>query len=410
MANAKSFVSKLLSLLQTDNMDLKNGERMDKGYRHYITKRRYNMIDKNSQIGSDSPKLRFICNPGYEAVQSLYVMNDPGHHEDCLQWAEQTWSELSPSLKKEIKRLLAGSKGWSILCDFWTISPGMDLPWNCTSDQFKQNLNAIRNMNEPDFSIMYLGLTTEDVEPERILEWFGHPEVITPQEWDFLLRIMSRKQVEYYLTHMDEAKSRFVWVMWTYWQEYFQYVWPKIATYINIESETIIEKWEGSDLTKYMRKVHKDVITDDDYFLFLKDPDYGIQLKDVSEARMMLSVFSAPHLMANTIGTLLTGSHDIRFRYSVIKDEMAQSSRLCINALNDKTRCRIIKYIWEEFHTTQEIAQMIGISDGGVSLHLKLLKKAGLVDVKRIKKRVFYRIRKDVLRNAWNEIERYMES
>lgn len=355
-------------------------------------------------VNNEHNDMKFICNPGYELIQSLYVLNEPMHHESMIQWAGDTWNKLSVPLKREIRKLFNGNKGWSILSDFWTISPGFELDENCSDEEMKANLRGICELNDPFFSWVYLGLTTEDVTLERVGEWIEDGSTITPEEWKILTRCYSKKHIENYLDNRQEARERLYYVVSTYWDEYFKNIWPTLCMYMKAESDERVNLWKTAGLEKYISVMHKDIIIDGDYYLFLKEPDYGLLKKDITETRMMISVFSTPHLMVNIIGSLLTGSFNLDFRYSVLKKGLSDTSRICISALNDKTRLNIIKYIWNDFHTTQEIAKAVGISESGVSLHIKLLKEAELVDGKRIKKHVFYRIREGAIEDSLNEI------
>lgn len=356
------------------------------------------------------PELKFICSPMYEMAQSLYVLMNPEHHVTQQKWAESTLQELSPSLKKEMRKLFKGVKSWSILSDFWTISPGLDLEGECSDEDVFRNIDAVLNIEEPLFSYIYLGLTTDSISPNRVCEWFDNIELITKDEWAALTKALTKDHVTYYLTHTEEVKLRISYVFKTYWMEHFRVIWPKLNKYMHSKSAQNIKAWRNQDPIVYMTDMHKDIIIDDGYFLFCKSPDYGIELKDISAIHMMLSVFSEPHLMANIIGSLVTGSYNIPFIYSEIKDSISNNAKECINILNDSTRLKIIKLIWNDFHTTKEISELINISESGVSLHLKLLKNADIVDSKRIKKHVFYRMKKDFLSDVWDELISYLDN
>ena len=341
-------------------------------------------------------------------VQSLYVLGDPSHHKPCRQWAEKTLADLPEKLQREIPKLFKNEKGWCMIGDFWTMNPGLAVKSSMDED-IRQSIMKVRNIREPLFSYIYLGLTTTDIKPARVGEWLGRPEVVTPEEWNCVLSALSRKHAEYYLTHPDDVKNRMAWILINYWNLSFKKIWPMLEVYLTEKLKEEKIKWDRSDPIDYIRKMHKDIIFDGEYFLFLKNPDYGIQAKNIKKIRMMASAFSAPHLMINTIGGLVTGTHNVDFRTAAFEEEISNEAMSRLNALSDKTRLKIIRIIWNDFSTTKEIAEMVSITMGAVSMHLKLLKNSNLVEVKRIKKHVYYRMKKEPLQNLPAEIEKYLE-
>ena len=54
-----------------------------------------------------------------------------------------------------------------------------------------------------------------------------------------------------------------------------------------------------------------------------------------------------------------------------------------LKALGDRTRLRALKLIGERPRSTQELAPLVGISEAGLSKHLRLLAAAGLVEARR---------------------------
>jgi len=360
-------------------------------------------FDKNN-----APEMKFLCNPLFEMVQSLYVLNDPNCHEDYRQWVIRTRKSLSPRLRREMPHIFRGSKGMRIITDFWTIKPG--LAANDESDrEIFNSIKAVRNLQEPLFSFFFLGLSTEKIKPARVMEWLENPDSIDDDEWIILNKIYYKPYIENYFKNREALKDNLSWVLWNYWEEYFKGVWPAIKQHLGEAGKDVNELYERKGFVKYMCEMHKDIIFDGKYLLFLKNPDYGILIDDISEVRMMLSMFSWPRLMANTIGKLVTGTYNVPFKQSILIKEITPEVKACLNALNDNTRLKIMKLIWNDFHTTKEIAKDVGISEGGVSLHLKLFKSARIVETRRIKKYVYYRMKKAPFQNAWKEIERYLE-
>ncbi len=60
------------------------------------------------------------------------------------------------------------------------------------------------------------------------------------------------------------------------------------------------------------------------------------------------------------------------------------------NQLSDTTRLRILWILCHSYECVNNIAAAVGMSDPAVSHHLRILKKAGLTESKRVGKEVHY--------------------
>lgn len=76
-----------------------------------------------------------------------------------------------------------------------------------------------------------------------------------------------------------------------------------------------------------------------------------------------------------------------------------------LEALVDPTRRRILDAVRIEERSVGELVDLVGMHQPGVSRHLKILRDAGLVDVRRDAQRRLYRLRAEPLRelDAWLE-------
>src|SRR5207237_412021 len=66
---------------------------------------------------------------------------------------------------------------------------------------------------------------------------------------------------------------------------------------------------------------------------------------------------------------------------------------LVLRACADEVRLHALRWIAEEPRSTQELASLIGITDAGMSKHLRLLSEAGLIEADRQGRYVLYRLR-----------------
>lgn len=76
------------------------------------------------------------------------------------------------------------------------------------------------------------------------------------------------------------------------------------------------------------------------------------------------------------------------------------------DALADPTRRHILELLHERPHLVGELTELLGMSQPGVSKHLRVLRKAGLVHVRKDAQRRWYELRLEPL----VEVDRWLES
>jgi DNA-binding transcriptional ArsR family regulator len=80
-------------------------------------------------------------------------------------------------------------------------------------------------------------------------------------------------------------------------------------------------------------------------------------------------------------------------------------STATFTALAEPNRRRILELLFERPRLVGELVQRLGLSQPGVSKHLRVLRESGLVDVERDAQRRLYRLRPEPLAevDAWLE-------
>jgi len=79
-----------------------------------------------------------------------------------------------------------------------------------------------------------------------------------------------------------------------------------------------------------------------------------------------------------------------------------------LDAIAEPTRLRILDAVRDTERSVGELVELVGMHQPGVSRHLRVLRSAGLVDVRREGQRRCYRARFDPLQelDAWLELHR----
>jgi DNA-binding transcriptional ArsR family regulator len=100
------------------------------------------------------------------------------------------------------------------------------------------------------------------------------------------------------------------------------------------------------------------------------------------------------------------------------------AAALALDALNDRNRRRILEFLRDDERAVGEVVRKLRISQPLASKHLKVLRQAGLVDVRVDAQRRLYRVRLEPLQelDAWlapyralwsshlDDLERHLDS
>ena len=315
--------------------------------------------------------------PLLEAVLSLHVLVEPKHHPLQHPWVRRMRRLPSP-LRRAIEDFSFAYRQY--IPTLLAPSPDEGLR------EFDQELEALRQL-EP---------TTIALEFSRGLYDHGGAT-----DTDFLKRDDVRRQIvrgarllggDPYLASLVfespvELAERFADLVGAYWDEGFAAEWERIEPRLaDAVSQAGVE------------------IAVDGLYAFLKglslqlrvDPDteeFGIDVPhehtvDVTEERPLLlvpSVYVWPHVHVNCDEPWpLSIIHTARFMAEASRPPLPSGELIgVLKALADQTRLRALKLIAERSRSTQELAPLVGISEAGLSKHLRQLADAGLVSSRR---------------------------
>ena len=81
--------------------------------------------------------------------------------------------------------------------------------------------------------------------------------------------------------------------------------------------------------------------------------------------------------------------------------------RAVLDAISDPTRRRILDAVRGGERSVTELVDAVGMNQPGVSRHLRVLREAGLVEVRRDAQRRLYRLRAEPLRELDEWLEPY---
>lgn len=348
----------------------------------------------------------FFCSPLVEMAASLHVLSDPSHHENCIHWAVNLRKELSKELLKEIDYFSDMYSQWDFIMDVMTEAAGQ------RDDDMEAGLERIEKMDDLEFSYYFLGLSAIDCEKKflnDLQEWMKSPERLTLQDLGEQGRYLDLSSVKAYLSDIPKVRSRLMKILRQYWDEAFEHEWNKIKKYIRkvILNQEVILKEQSTE--SYIMSLHSDIKIVDGSIVLRKDIDFKQDMSLVRRFHIFPSVFTAPHLMLNISGNIVTIYYNLNYHSVEMSESVPKEVMEGLKAISDGTRLKIMKYLRNSEATTQELSQVIGLDASTISLQLKVLKRANLLSKRKVKKFVYYSFIEENLKDIWRKTTDFLE-
>jgi DNA-binding transcriptional ArsR family regulator len=291
----------------------------------------------------------------------------------------------------------------------------MDVMISLTIDAFPVQLSVdgalerLQNMDDEEFAYIFLGLSAFDYDRSMLRDWIENPDTLTEETLGVQRQFLSRDDVRFFLRDIGGMKNRLSRLISSYWETCFAAEWPTLETYF----EQVVKKEElilqRSSYLQYIDGLHEDLLVKDGKIVFHKNPDYEVAIDRLDRLVILLSVFNAPHLSGNLVGRSMDVVKNLNFHSAKLQGTVQSDIRNIIFAASDETRLRIMKILWNSDATTKEIAEVLELSPSTISIHLKILKEADLVETNKIKKYVYYRLKKDAFYTLQDGLLRYFE-
>lgn len=357
---------------------------------------------------SFSPDLK--CNLSYSApLELLFSLNAlvaPENHPDCANWAAEKYSSLDEKLKKEIDFFARHYVNWYYTTDLCIhLAEGLSSE-ECTLERIT---NDILKMDRCEFALHFLGLTAFNFNVAEINAWQNNLSLITKESLREQAAFLSVDDVVYFFEHLDELRTRLVNTILLYWEESFKFEWPKIEAFGR--KAAVKERYilNNTNPIEYVQSLHPDIVIKDNTLIFKKNPDFSIPIDKIKTLEVTLSVFVGSFLGVNIIGDKVCITKGLSFQAAKIEEPIPVELIECLKACSDETRLKMLKIFWHGNATTQELSKVLDLSPSTVSLHLKQLKAAGLVDSYKVNKYVYYFIKPETIKTLSQSLQKYFE-
>jgi len=318
--------------------------------------------------------LAFAYSPLLEAALSLHVLVEPKHHPLQHEWVRRMRA-LPAELRREVRRL-------RFLYDRSVPEFLMQAPAGAYA-AFEDELDALAALDEKTVALGFLRLFW-DHGGERAVERLRDPEVRAAALDTAARRGVAPKLARAVFDDPASLLGSFRALLAAYWEAAFEREWerlePLLARTVSDAGGRIAE----SGVYAYLKGLSPSLIVDAEARELRRKVPHEHTVAIEPENRLVLvpSFYVWPHVRVNCDepwppGIVYPAPFAVaESRPGVPADELLHVLR----ALGDPTRLRALKLIAARPRTTQELAPLVGISEAGLSKHLRQLARAGVVE------------------------------
>jgi DNA-binding transcriptional ArsR family regulator len=266
-------------------------------------------------------------------------------------------------------------------------------------------MNKLLDLNRDEFVCIFLGATllgNRNVANDIIRT----PENLDKYELSELHKYISRKDTVYFLKHIEEIRLEMIGLLKEFYNSYFKEHWEASSTFYR--SALINEKksFDKQLPLNFILSLHQDLSFENDTIVMKKETQFMVKTEEISEIRILFSMFTFPHLMINIYEGIISIYENLIIpNMSTLFDDVA----VAVKALGDSTRLAIIKVLLKNDLTNKSLARLINITPASVSQHLKVLKDSDLLISNRQKNNIFYGINKEKLNMLMNKLNHFLE-
>jgi DNA-binding transcriptional ArsR family regulator len=208
----------------------------------------------------------------------------------------------------------------------------------------------------------------------------------------------TRAAAELIFTDPVELRRRFVDLLSRYWDEAFELEWGRLEPRLVAEIEDAGKRIARDGLYDTLDR-HPGLHVDREEGVLIRRSPHEHEVVLTPENPLMLvpSAYVWPHVRVNCDPpwplALVYAARFARIELEQPPDGLVQAFR----ALGDATRLRALRLIAERPRSTEELATLVGLSESGLSKHLRVLSDAGLVTTKRQGYYVLYALNRDTI-------------
>lgn len=345
------------------------------------------------EYNEDNWNIHFIYSPYFEMLCSLHVISKHEHHLSRLNWYRDIVDRLDSELYEEIMYFGNNYYEWLSAMDFKKVLYGFnDL-------DVIASLDFIAEIDEVEFIHIILreGLSREEI--KRFIK-----KGSCSGDFTKISQVQSR-----IFSNPEGFKRRFIACLKKYYYLYFErelrFIEPLLIRKLKKEAALC----EDMGIKEYAPKIHNRIEVTDKAFLFHKYTLFTVPFTSINTIYITISSFADPHLLID-IEEGKSLQLTIRVNLEKTAEEVPFDLFITMKALGDETRLKILRCIYKKINSTQAIAKDLGLTEAGVSKHLKLMYEAGILCKKRDGNYIHYIIESEIIDRIPMDIYQYLDS
>jgi len=320
--------------------------------------------------------LGFTYSPLLEAMLSLHVLVAPKHHPLQHEWVRRMRG-LPARLRRRIREL--GFAYDRVVPEFLMPSPEAGYA------SFDEELDALAEVDRETAALGFLRLFW-DHRGERDLGLLEEARVRAAVEAD-----APRRGDVALATKLFDDPHRLLAELCSlvrdYWDAAFAAEWERLEPQLARTVADAGVRIAGAGLFAYLKGLSPSLLIDPEARELRRNlpHDHTVRISAANRLVLVPSFYVWPHVRLNCDppwppGIVYPAPFGVAEARPLLPgDELVHILR----ALADPTRLRALKLIAARPRTTQELAPLVGISEAGLSKHLRQLARAGVVDSRR---------------------------
>jgi DNA-binding transcriptional ArsR family regulator len=317
--------------------------------------------------------VRFVHSPLLESILSLSVLAQPSHHPLHHDWARRTWRGLPSEIKQ-------GVADFGFL-HMQYIPAGLIPPSGDPFPSFESELDRIRALpmeqqNEP---ILRNVLSMSHEELERLSQPAAKAAALDrAAELGSATVALVRMGIE----DPERLVESFLGGIARYWEVGFKDEWaqvePKLAA-VAAEGQALVEREGIFGMLETLRP-RVGVRRDRGEFWIRRAYEEELEIGPGTEILFVPSAYLWPHTgLVQELPGRLSILYAAPFAAFDSPPDVTDGMAPLLGALAEPVRLQALKLIAERPRSTQELAQLIAISEPAMSRHLRRLAETGVV-------------------------------
>jgi DNA-binding transcriptional ArsR family regulator len=335
-------------------------------------------------------------------VLSLHVLVEPKHHP-----LQHPWVRAAHTLPPELKRSISE----------WSFVYRRHIP-----STFGPTPDAeLRSFEDEVAMLRELDVTTVALDFSRPLYDHGGTQDASVLDDDEVRQsIMRRARMVRAspelasLTFEDPRRlvTQFADLLTSYWEAAFAEEWQRLEPLLADTLTNVGRRVAADGLYVFLRGVSPRLRVDPDAEEFGIDlpHDHRVAVTDERPLLLVPSVYVWPHVQVNCDEPWpLSVVYAAPFIAEASRPQLPSAELVSVlRALADHTRLRVLKLVADQPRSTQELAPLVGISEAGLSKHLRQLSEAGLVTSRREGYYVLYRLNAERIEPLSASLRRFL--